>query len=853
MLLDKLSFINRTKLRIAKTVAPIKQTSVTSFEQVDFEISQPKTSSILSFQIPNANISVDYSLPTTTHHFYQADILATATIGKSQMLEFLLETPIYFNDLSSFISPQISDCFSSFLTEPDIFDCTDYNELLDPYMRIEDIKFRFLKLDIKGKNYVRKKQSSQPDLFSRSEEEHNTKSRTGKPKIERQYTEKNKHEEFDIFDLIFPALQPPLGQSFDNPIVFPTPLYDFQVSGIQFLIDNEAALLGDEMGLGKSIQAIVAARVLFRQGKISSACIICPKAVLTDWEKKLWNWAPELKVMKIENSKASREVLWNSQAHFYICTYETLLRDFENTSQIRGLEVNERGHSVICPNKECSKRVLFPYSLHYKPGECPYCKKTFTHPDNGDIAKTNFDLLVFDEIQKTKNPQAKITKASRTVFAKYKWALSGTPLENKVEDLITICETVKPKLFENVNLEDRQKIIEAYKPIFKRRKKEDVLKDLPPKITKEVWLPLLPTQREKYDLAEQQGVIDLQGIGEQITIQHILALITKLKQICNYDPETQESAKLDYLKEELEELAEQGDKALVFSQYPNETLKRLLPHLKEYNPNIYDGSLSDLKRTTIVDDFQNTDNSKLMLLSLKAGNAGITLTRANYVYHFDLWWNPAVSAQAVDRTHRIGQTKTVFERLLLAEDTIERRIYNILADKRRLFNEVVDGLSDTNVLSQTMTEDEIFGLFGLKKNRPQSKTKSTNKSKDFHSLDPFEFEHFVGELFSQMGYHSRVTKRSNDGGVDIYAKLQTPTGIDEVIIQCKHKENTRSTVDVVRVRELFGVFSANKKLTKAILVTNGEFTSGAIDFANQNGIELINGTKLQGYVELHYG
>ena len=136
-------------------------------------------------------------------------------------------------------------------------------------------------------------------------------------------------------------------------------------------------------------------------------------------------------------------------------------------------------------------------------------------------------------------------------------------------------------------------------------------------------------------MAEKQGIVDLEGKGEQVTIQHILALITRLKQICNYDIETNESSKLDYLSEELEELTGQGDKALVFSQYPNETLKRLLPHLKDYNPNLYDGSLSDNQRTKIVDDFQNTENSKLMLLSLKAGNAGITLTKANYVYHFD--------------------------------------------------------------------------------------------------------------------------------------------------------------------------------------------------------------------------
>jgi HJR/Mrr/RecB family endonuclease len=361
----------------------------------------------------------------------------------------------------------------------------------------------------------------------------------------------------------------------------------------------------------------------------------------------------------------------------------------------------------------------------------------------------------------------------------------------------------------------------------------------------------LPSQRKKYDLAEKDGIIDLEERGEQLTIQHVLALITKLKQICNYDIVEKESAKLDYLMEELEELKEQGDKALVFSQYPNETLKKLLPHLSAYNPSIYDGSLSDLKRTKIVNDFQETDNSQLLLLSLKAGNAGITLTRANYVYHFDLWWNPAVTAQAVDRTHRIGQKKTVFERLLLAEDTIERRIYNILAEKKRLFNEIVDGLSDTDLVTQSLTEAEIFGLFGLKKNRHHPIKEGLNDLNNFDDLDPFEFEHFVGVLFTKMGYFSRVTKKSGDGGVDIYAKLQTPTGLDEIIIQCKHKQDINSMVGVDKVRELFGVLSANNKFTKGFIVTNGKFTSGCYDFASGKLIDLIDGATLKGYTEIY--
>ena len=817
MLLDRLSYFNKVKLNIAKSVAPIKQTKVLGFENIDLQFTLPKLTSIKDACLKIPNLTTNLALSKT-------DIFCDNLLCRFDEKYLKLEQP-YIVDLIS------------------------YAELLESINKTYNIDFYFVKPQVKGKSFLKEKSLKVINLFTGTSEELEDKKNSIKPKIERQYTEKNKLDPFDIFDIIFPSLQPPLGNSFDNTIAFPYPLYPFQIEGVKFLHNSKKALLGDEMGLGKSIQTITASRFLFRKGVIQSSCIICPKAVTTDWEKKLWEWAPELKVIRIDGNKSIRQGLWNSPSHFYICTYETLLRDFENTSQNRKLEITESGHTTKCPNIECLKDLSSPFFLHYKLQDCPFCNQSFTYPSNGDIAKTYFDLLIFDEIQKTKNPNAKLTKASRSIHSKYIWALSGTPLENKIEDLISICETVKPKIFNGIDLSNYQNIIDAFKPIFLRRKKEDVLKDLPPKLTKEVWLELLPNQRQKYDLAEKQGILDLEGQGNTITIQHILALITKLKQICNYDPATNESVKLDYLQDELEELTEQGDKAIVFSQYPNETLKRLLPHLTKYNPHIYDGSLSDLKRAKIVTDFQESDDSQLMLISLKAGNAGITLTRANYVYQFDLWWNPAISAQAVDRTHRIGQKKTVFERLLLAENTIERRIYNILADKKRLFDEVINGLNDTNVLTQSMSEDEIFGLFGL------SKTKINTKSKtlitDYNLLSPIEFEHFIATLFFKMGYIVKVTKQSNDGGIDILAKLKTPTSIDEVIIQCKHKQDQTSTVDIIKVRELFGVFSNDRKLTKAILVTNGRFTSGAINFAKNNGIELIDGAKLKGYIEIY--
>lgn len=821
MLYDNLSLLQKTKLNIAKSVAPVKAIHFATFDVIDFEIPQPKSSSIIEYTISIPPISQDQTL-----HSYIPSV----------SLKLLHQAQLYeYNGLSS----------TGF--EPiEIFDLTRSEELINGYLEIEDINISFARSIIEGKNYRREeKEPLQGTLFPEIENKVQTKE--GNAKIERQYKEENKFDKFDIFDIIFPSLQPPLGNNFNNTIAFPSPLYPFQVEGVKFLHNSHNVLLGDEMGLGKSIQAITAARLLFREGKILNACIICPKAVLTDWQRKIWAWAPELKVIKIEGDKGQRELLWLTKSHFYIVTYKMLMLDvFDKIKTGSDVKIHKNGHSVTCSNPECRRRMNVPYKLFFELGNCPHCGHSSYYPDPRNITLPNFDLLIIDEIQNTKNPTTKTTKAVRSVKSKYKWALSGTPLENKVEDLITICETIKPNIFNNVNPYVQNELIKAYKPIFLRRRKEDALQDLPPKITEEVWLDLYPSQQKKYDLAERQGIIDLEGKGERLTIQHIFALITKLKQICNYDPETKESSKLDYLKEKLDGLTSQEDKALVFSQYPNETLKRLLPHLKAYNPSLYDGSLTDSQRTKIIDDFQNTDNSHLMLLSLKAGNAGITLTRANYVYHFDLWWNPAVMEQANDRAHRIGarKEKTVWVSYLLSENTIERRIFNLLESKRSLFKSLVDDLTET-ASNIKLSEAEIFGLFGLtkKKNQP------TYSNSGFENLNPIAFENFTAELFRKMGYYSQTTKKTRDGGIDIYAKLQTPTTMDEVIIQCKHKEDVTATVDVGKVRELFGVLQSNQILKTGYLVTNGRFTNPCKEFAMGRPIELIDGVRLLGLVE----
>jgi len=655
----------------------------------------------------------------------------------------------------------------------------------------------------------------------------------------------------DPFDIIFPVLFPPLGENFDSPIAFPLELYPFQREGIKFLVSHERALLGDEMGLGKTQQAITALRFLFRIGKITNGLVLCPKSVLTHWERTSWDWAPELRVIKVRGQKEQRQISWNCPAHIYLTTYETLRQDLDGSLKNTDTIINSDGsYSITCPNDGCSERLRIDKEIFGIQVQCPTCNHLFTYTPAEDIARKQFDFIILDEIQKIKNPGAAITKAVRQINASYRWGLSGTPLENRLEELISIFAYLKPGLLHYDYVTRPLKVKEAIKPYFLRRRKTDALPELPEKICEEVWLELSPVQREAYDKAFYESKVYLEELGEYGTIQHVLAQITKLKQICNLDPVTKESCKLEYLLDKLEEISEQDDKALVFSQYPEKTLKFIEPELKQFNTLVYHGSLSDSQRDEIVKKFQEDEQSKVLLMSVKAGGLGLTLTRANFVFHFDLWWNPSVAVQAEDRAHRIGQEKTVFVTSLFTVDTIEERIQNILKRKRELFKSVIDGLSDTN-LSKVLTEEELFGLFNLQKPKLTAKSMSRGGSTIglLSQILPKQFERLIAGLYEKMGYQVKLTPQTKDQGIDIHAKRLSETGTEYLAIQCKHYPN--GVVGVEHARSLYGVIQGQPSITKGVLVTSGEFSKECKDFANGKRIELFNGNYVCGLLEKH--
>jgi SNF2 family DNA or RNA helicase len=423
------------------------------------------------------------------------------------------------------------------------------------------------------------------------------------------------------------------------------------------------------MGLGKSIQAIVALRLLFGAASVTNCLILCPKSVLSDWANKFEAWAPELMITTVSGSSATRRQLWGTPSQIYLTTYDSLKEDITALTETTPIE---------------------------------------------------FDIVILDEIQRIKNSTTKTFHAVNHIKSRIRWGLSGTPLENRIEEIVTIFRYLNPSLFSSSNITDSVYVKSLIAPFTLRRTKQTVLTELPSKTQENVLLELNPKQRAVYNLVETHGVLTIKEKGSTATVTHIMALISKLKQICNIEPVSGESCKLDYIEDVLTTLVETREKMVLFSQYPVKTLKLIQPRLQRFNPLIYSGSLSSKQRAAVIQQFEEDDDIRVLLISLKAGGLGLTLTVANYVAHFDAWWNPATMSQAEDRTHRIGQKKNVTVLSLISKHTIEERIQTILDEKKVLFQEVVGDISEKGLPSH-LTENELFGLFGLQRSRIDEK------------------------------------------------------------------------------------------------------------------------------------
>ncbi|MDW8243777.1 MAG: DEAD/DEAH box helicase [Thermogemmata sp.] len=466
-------------------------------------------------------------------------------------------------------------------------------------------------------------------------------------------------ETVHVKDRLLYLLQPPLDGLFQGrQLQVPFAPFPYQLEGIAFLVPRTAALLADEMGLGKTCQAILSLRLLFYQGNVKRALVVCPKSLVHNWIRELKLWAPDIPFEVIEGEPEQRRTAWLvSNCPLKLVNYETLTRDVDWASDP---------------------------SLYY-------------------------DLVILDEAQRIKNKESKTAQAARSLPRGRSWALTGTPVENHPDDLIHLFEFLDPG---RIPPDTPPKYLPLYTAdSILRRTKETVQSDMPPKIFRDVHVELTAAQRDAYRRAEEEGVVHLNALGDTITVQHVFQLVMRLKQICNFDPLTGESAKLEQLRMDMEEIADSGHKALVFSQWV-EPLQVLARHLKEFGALQYHGRIPPHERNAILERFRHDPNCHVLLMSYGTGSVGLNLQCANYVFLFDRWWNPAVEDQAINRAHRLGQRHPVTVTRFLTQNTIEQRIAEILDSKRKIFHDLLAQADKPSTFG--LTEEEIFGLFDIK-------------------------------------------------------------------------------------------------------------------------------------------
>lgn len=461
-------------------------------------------------------------------------------------------------------------------------------------------------------------------------------------------------------------------EEMQEPDGFKGKLRPYQARGVSWLSFLEqwglGACLADDMGLGKTIQLIAFLLNLKQENVLAKpVLLVCPTSVLSNWQREVNKFGPELTTLVYHGDKRPKGATF--------------------VKQVQKINL-----------------VITSYTLVYR--------------DLKELKRVEWQGVVLDEAQNIKNSDAKQSKAVREVESDFRIALTGTPVENRLSELWSIMDFLNPNYLGPKNFFQRRFAtpIERYgdtdslrtlrglvQPFILRRLKTDrsIIQDLPDKQEMTVFCGLSSEQARLYQKAVDEALADIDEADGVKRRGMILGLLVKLKQICNHPAQylkqaslgkQRRSAKLQRLNEMLEEVISEGDRALIFTQFA-EWGNLLQAHLKENlgeDALFLYGSTSQPAREAMVDRFQQDPNGpKLFILSLKAGGVGLNLTRANHVFHFDRWWNPAVENQATDRAFRIGQTRNVQVHKFVCSGTLEERINDMIENKKALAEQVV--------------------------------------------------------------------------------------------------------------------------------------------------------------------
>ncbi|MBY0534789.1 MAG: DEAD/DEAH box helicase [Chitinophagaceae bacterium] len=439
-------------------------------------------------------------------------------------------------------------------------------------------------------------------------------------------------------------------------------------------------ILADDMGLGKTIQALCYLHHFKASTGNLRALVVCPTTLMFNWENEIKKFTPNLTYHIHHGGERTRIKDQFMTTNVIITTYGTLRSDIKLLVDIP------------------------------------------------------FDYVVLDESQAIKNPASKVTKAASLINAKHRLCLSGTPLQNNTFDIYAQMNFLNPGMLGSMEYFRQEFAIPIDKfgeadrkdhlrkllfPFILRRTKEQVAKDLPEKLEMVLFCEMQEDQRAIYDAYRNDfrdkilGTIESAGIQKsQLTI---LQGLMKLRQICDSPAIMNEQEKFPNHSIKLEEIGREitenisNHKALIFSQFLG-MLALIKDKLKELEVDFeyFDGSTTAVDRERAIQRFQNDEKCRVFLISLKAGGVGLNLTAADYVYIVDPWWNPAVEQQAIDRTHRIGQTKNIFAYRMICKDTIEDKILQLQEKKRALAKDLI---TDDDGFVKSLTKEDVEYLF----------------------------------------------------------------------------------------------------------------------------------------------
>ncbi len=459
----------------------------------------------------------------------------------------------------------------------------------------------------------------------------------------------------------------------EQPSGFVGQLRDYQRDGLgwmHFLREfGFGGCLADDMGVGKTAQVLALLETRRLEQPAVPSLVVVPRSLVFNWKQEAARFTPGIRVLDYTGAGRDQESFRDYDV--ILTTYGTLRRD----------------------------------ALHFKDVE--------------------FDYIVLDEAQAIKNAGTESAKAARLLKGRYRLALSGTPVENHLGELWSLFEFLNPGILgtssvfklasdtaRNPSDETRRLLAHALRPFILRRTKDQVARELPPKTEQTIFCEMEPLQRRLYNELRQHyrhsllHRIERDGMGR--SKMQVLEALLRLRQaachpgLVDAGRSDEPSAKLDVLLQQLNEVLEEGHKALVFSQFTRllGIVRRKLDQ-DDVRYEYLDGSTRD--RQAHVDRFQNDPGCRLFLISLKAGGLGLNLTAAEYVFLLDPWWNPAVEAQAIDRAHRIGQERQVFAYRLIARDTVEEKVLELQTSKRDLAAAIIN--ADNSLIRDLGRED----------------------------------------------------------------------------------------------------------------------------------------------------